>query len=49
MAEATLARAVSGVEGAYFRSDLLECRRRDLHSWAAYLTGSNAKKVDLYW
>ena len=39
VAEAALAHAVGGVEGAYFRSDLFARRRRLMDSWAAYLTG----------
>ena len=41
VAEAALAHAVPGVEGAYFRSDLFERRRRLMDSWAAYLTVSH--------
>ena len=41
VAEAALAHAVRGVEGAYFRSDLFERRRRLMDSWAAYLTISD--------
>ena len=37
VAEAALAHAVGGVEGAYFRSDLFERRRRLMDAWAAYL------------
>ena len=47
VAEAALAHTVGGVEGAYFRSDLFERRRRLMDSWAAYLTGSDAKVVTL--
>lgn len=37
VAEAALAHTVGGVEGAYFRSDLFNRRRRLMDSWAAYL------------
>ena len=39
VAEAALAHTVGGVEGAYFRSDLFERRRRLMDAWAAFLTG----------
>lgn len=39
VAEAALAHIVGGVEGAYFRSDLFERRRRLMDAWAAFLTG----------
>ena len=41
VAEAALAHAVPGVEGAYFRSDLFERRRRLMDSWAYYLAVDN--------
>ena len=47
IAEAALAHTVGGVEGAYFRSDLFERRRRLMADWAAYLTGDDAKVVVL--
>ena len=47
IAEAALAHTVGGVEGAYFRSDLFERRRRLMADWAAYLTGDDAKVVKL--
>ena len=47
IAEAALAHVVGGVEGAYFRSDLYERRRRLMDQWAAYLTGDDAKVVKL--
>ncbi len=47
IAEAALAHTVGGVEGAYFRSDLYERRRRLMDQWAAYLTGDDAKVVKL--
>ena len=43
VAEAALAHTVGGVEGAYFRSDLFQRRRQLMDSWAAYLTGADAK------
>ena len=42
VAEAALSHAVPGVEGAYFRSDLLSKRRALMAAWSAYLTGSAA-------
>lgn len=39
LAEAALAHTIGGVEGAYFRSDLFERRRRLMDDWAAFLTG----------
>ena len=48
IAEAALAHTVGGVEGAYFRSYLFDRRRRLMDSWAAYLTGSDAKVVSLH-
>lgn len=45
IAEAALAHTVGGVEGAYFRSDLFERRRRLMVQWAAYVTGSRGKVV----
>ena len=47
IAEAALAHTVGGVEGAYFRSDLFERRRRLMADWAAYLSGDGAKVVRL--
>ena len=48
VAEAALAHTVGGVEGAYFRSDLFERRRRLMDAWAAYLTGTEAEVVPLH-
>ena len=48
LAEAALAHAVAGVEGAYFRSDLFARRRRLMDRWAAYLAGAGAKVVALH-
>ena len=44
VAEAALAHAVGGVEGAYFRSDLFARRRGLMDSWAAYLTGTESAR-----
>ena len=48
VAEAALAHTVGGVEGAYFRSDLFERRRRLMDSWAVYLTGSDTQVAALH-
>ena len=48
IAEAALAHTVGGVEGAYFRSDLFERRRRLMVQWAAYVTGGSGKVVRLH-
>ena len=48
VAEAALAHTVGGVEGAYFRSDLFERRRRLMDAWAAYVTGEDATVVALH-
>ena len=40
-----MAHTVGGVEGAYFRSDLLARRRVLVNQWAAFLTGDEAKVV----
>ena len=45
VAQAALAHTVPGVEGAYFRSDLFERRRRLMDQWAAFLTGESVKVV----
>ena len=47
IAEAALAHTVGGVEGAYFRSDMFERRRRLMADWAAYLSGEDASVVPL--
>ena len=47
VADAALAHTVGGVEGAYFRSDLFERRRRLMDAWAAYLIGADAQVVAL--
>ena len=38
IAEACLAHTVRGVEGAYFRSDVLEARREVMEKWGAYIS-----------
>ena len=48
IAEAALAHTVRGVEGAYFRSDLFDRRRRLMHQWAAFLAGGDTKVVQLH-
>ena len=48
IAEAALAHTVGGVEGAYFRSDLFDRRRRLMADWARYLTGDGADVVSLH-
>ncbi len=45
IAEAALAHVVAGVEGAYFRSDLFERRRKLMDQWAAFVTATPAGKV----
>ena len=47
LAEAALAHTVGGVEGAYFRSDLLDRRRALMAEWARYLAGDAATVVKL--
>lgn len=48
IAEAALAHAVGGVEGAYFRSDLFERRRVLMAQWTEYLSGGGAKVVRVH-
>ena len=48
LAEAALAHIVGGVEGAYFRSDLLERRRRLMADWARYISGDDVTVVQLH-
>ena len=48
IAEAALAHTVGGVEGAYFRSDLFQRRRKLMEQWADYLTGKASKVVALH-
>ena len=47
VAEAALAHVVGGVEGDYFRSDILARRRALMEQWAAFVTGTEAKVVRL--
>lgn len=47
LAEAALAHTVGGVEGAYFRSDLMDRRRDLMAAWADYATGTAGKVVAL--
>lgn len=47
IAEAALAHTVGGVQGAYFRSDLFERRRRLMDAWAHFLAGGAARVVRL--
>lgn len=47
IAEAALAHVVAGVEGAYFRSDLFERRRRLMDQWAGFATRRGADMVRL--
>ena len=48
IAEAALAHTVSGVEGAYFRSDLFDRRRRLMDQWGAFVTATGGKVVRLH-
>ena len=48
IAEAALAHTVGGVEGAYFRSDLLARRRVLMDQWAVFLTVPAGKGVGHY-
>ena len=48
IAEAALAHTVGGVEGAYFRSDLLARRRALTDQWAASLTAADGKVIRPY-
>ena len=49
IAEAALAHTVGSVEGAYFRSDLFQRRRRLMDQWAIYvISGSSGKVVSLH-
>ena len=45
IAEAALAHTVGGVEGAYFRSDLLARRRVLMNQWATFLAADEGKVV----
>ena len=48
IAEAALAHTVGGVEGAYFRSDLFDARRRLMSDWAQFLEGKTGQIVRIY-
>ena len=48
LAESALAHAVAGVEGAYFRSDLFDRRRRVMEGWSRYVTKDRATVVHLH-
>ena len=48
IAEAALAHKVGGVEGAYFRSDLFQRRRRLMDQWAAYVNRESGKVVQIH-
>ena len=43
IAEAALAHVVGGVEGAYFRSDIMARREQVMEQWAAFVTGADAE------
>ncbi|MDE0190760.1 MAG: tyrosine-type recombinase/integrase [Gammaproteobacteria bacterium] len=47
IAEAALAHVVGGVEGAYFRSDMLERRRGVMEAWARHCTRQTAEVVSI--
>ena len=47
LAEAALAHTVGGVEGAYFRSDLLERRRALMKQWSEFVSGERGKVARL--
>ena len=48
IAEAALSHVVGGVEGAYFRSDMIERRRLVMDQWAAFVTRTGADVVRLH-
>ena len=48
IAEAALAHVVPGVEGAYFRSDLFERRRRLMAQWGDFATRRQGDVVRLW-
>ena len=48
LAEAALAHVVGGVEGAYFRSDLMDRRRALMSGWADYLNSNEAEVIKLH-
>ena len=45
LAEAAIAHIVGGVEGSYFRSDIIELRRPLMEAWAAHCAGRGEEKV----
>ncbi len=47
LAEAALAHSVGGVEGAYFRSDLLERRRTLMEQWAGFVSGGRRNRNEV--
>lgn len=47
VAEAALAHRVVGVEGAYFRSDLLDRRRDLMRAWGRFATGQTGQVVQM--
>ena len=47
MAELSLAHTIPGIEGEYFTSDILDRRRVLMQQWGEYVTGEEAKVVEL--
>lgn len=47
VAEAALAHKVTGVEGAYARSDLFDRRRELMEAWSRFVTGVSGEVVEL--
>ena len=47
LAEAALAHIVGGVEGAYFRSDIMARREQVMEQWADFVTSTGAEVVSL--
>ena len=47
IAEAALAHVVTGAEGAYFRSDMIDRRRLVMDQWADFLAGGQAKVIEI--
>lgn len=48
LAEAALAHTVRGVEGAYFRSDVFDRRRRLMDEWGRFLAGKQAGRERMH-
>ncbi len=48
LAEAALAHVVSGVEGSYLRTDVVERRRRLMDQWTDFVAGTGADVVRLH-